>query len=842
MKNIKMMKKAVLFSAFCLMMVNISWASRSIRGSSRNPLINGGRIDRSSDNTWRSPSVVSEIDGLNSEEALADISKQIEEGDVNASTLQAAINLQSQLSDHHGENHEISQQAAEARETVQGLIHSTVEADEALEALGDLKELLNEYNRPDASEINNINPDSAAEYLLKISPEAAASILAEMDSDVSARILEAMDNESAASIVNEIDGEKAAYIFTKMNFLEDAAAILSNMEEKQAAAILEAKEVSGFWRNRRTEGIISSERASAIFSRMDADDAASILNHTEIETAAGITANNQMSLNDAAEILSNMEEKQAAAILEATEVSGFWWNRRTEDIISSERASEILSRMDADDAASILNHTEIETAAGIIRNNQMSLNEGAEILGGMEEKQAAAILEATEVSGFWWNKRTGNIISSERASAIFSRMDADDAASILNEMDTDRVVDLMNELSLNSPENTAEILNYMNLETAIEILSLMDTQSAGKIIVEWNMSGRDSIIRRADIFSDMDTDIAADILSSIPPHRAYSILSQIRAHIRKETAVAILSAMDDEDAVRIYFLTIDSSFIPVLMDFLSDMDPEDVADFVTNIDVRYAYYILTTAIDYNMDEETVSAVKSAINVSERIFEEYGVFLVGNYNERNEQTVNAVLESILPAMQPPGIFFDHNIDDFGLYIPSVSAVAIRSNMFNLNTIRVLYHEIGHYVDYELFDEGMITMREGVPSRNSEWSRLWDESSESEDYARMYGEVNAREDFATMFEAYTINTRYFIIQTMENTRNSGRDVRLRKFEYITDLFAHEHTLEDGTVVQATYVYEFNFREIIRRTVALAETEINGETYLLPDFNAVYDTQHF
>ncbi|MGM0568506.1 MAG: hypothetical protein ACQESB_04725, partial [Elusimicrobiota bacterium] len=220
------------------------------------------------------------------------------------------------------------------------------------------------------------------------------------------------------------------------------------------------------------------------------------------------------------------------------------------------------------------------------------------------------------------------------------------------------------------------------------------------------------------------------------------------------------------------------------------------------------------------------------DINERVWNEFGVILVGDLDNVSEKNFYRTFALLLEEMLPPFVAYEDlpwpRIN--GIY--STPSREIRIDIEADSIPRVLFHEVGHYIHYGFNDKEKLET----------WSKLWDKSEQSVDYARKYGQRNIVEDFATMFEAYTFgNTRNFLAQTISNSY-SGRDVRLRKIEFISGLFTHEAVLEDGSITEATYVYDVKkddeSGEYIfgRKAVALAEMEINGNIYILPDFERV------
>ncbi|GEM_PF-1872861 len=252
--------------------------------------------------------------------------------------------------------------------------------------------------------------------------------------------------------------------------------------------------------------------------------------------------------------------------------------------------------------------------------------------------------------------------------------------------------------------------------------------------------------------------------------------------------------------------------------------------------------------DPDICEKTRERIQSVIEEdfvnerNERIWNEFSVFVMENQrelSEADEEVFYSVLSSLPEDMLPPLIIFEEDTA-----IPSLGGYDVfsRKVMMRTNNPKVLFHEIGHFVDYNGLSR----------EENRQWEELWGSSRRIEDYGKPDGIANRTEDFAVLYDSYVTDTLGFTLQTIENTRESGRDVRLRKIEFMAELFSHESSSGSKDL---TYVYEIQgisgefppveVQEdisVVRKTVALTEQEIDGETYMLPDFNDVYEEEVF
>ncbi len=264
-------------------------------------------------------------------------------------------------------------------------------------------------------------------------------------------------------------------------------------------------------------------------------------------------------------------------------------------------------------------------------------------------------------------------------------------------------------------------------------------------------------------------------------------------------------------------------------------DPDEKENVLKNLWVF-------VACDPRVDDETRDRIVLKIEENyinsrnEKIWNEFSVLILDtrrDLDENSQKLFYSVLSSLPEEMHPPLISYKNERPNVaGSYSIFNREVKIMSG-----NPRVLYHEIGHYTHFCFMDI----------SECARWRHLWNESGEDEDYAYAYGSTDIREDVATMYEFYTYNTEGFLIQTIQNTKNSGRDIRLRKFEEIAGFFSHTRETGDGEILEATYVYEIDgnsdsLPSITRRSVAISPVDIEGETYMLPDFNEVYEERVF
>jgi len=89
-----------------------------------------------------------------------------------------------------------------------------------------------------AEEIEEMDPDDAADALEEMDPDDAADIMEEIDPDNAADIFEEMDSGSAADIIEEMDPDDAAGIFEEMD-IDDAAAVMEELTPGTLTDIIE---------------------------------------------------------------------------------------------------------------------------------------------------------------------------------------------------------------------------------------------------------------------------------------------------------------------------------------------------------------------------------------------------------------------------------------------------------------------------------------------------------------------------------------------------------------------------------------------------------------------------
>ncbi|HEO63942.1 MAG TPA: hypothetical protein ENN78_01585 [Candidatus Omnitrophica bacterium] len=245
--------------------------------------------------------------------------------------------------------------------------------------------------------------------------------------------------------------------------------------------------------------------------------------------------------------------------------------------------------------------------------------------------------------------------------------------------------------------------------------------------------------------------------------------------------------------------------------------------------------VQNSSIDSLLKERITSEIEARCITEDNrsIWEDFGVLVLGEFDELEHLVIYAVIDFLPPAIKPPYFITTGRIGPNGNYDFVLKTVVLNMELVSASFLaRVLIHEIGHHVHC-----GQFTAEE-----NDRWKELWALSLELEDFACYYGRENMLEDIATAFESYVYNTQGFLAQTTANLEQSGRDVRLRKIEFLAKLFAH--TSADGTPV--TYAYEIHgspfgdYFSITLRQVALAEQVIVGETYLLPDCDRVINSR--
>jgi hypothetical protein len=110
-------------------------------------------------------------------------------------------------------------------------------------------------------------------------------------------------------------------------------------------------------------------------------------------------------------------------------------------------------------------------------------------------------------------------------------------------------------------------------------------------------------------------------------------------------------------------------------------------------------------------------------------------------------------------------------------------------------RVLFHEIGHHVDYEFFN-------------NTEFEDLYAASNKQDvdDFARLYGKTNFLEDAATTFEAYLINTGEAFRDALDRAKpkegKEGKTIYLTKLLTVLDITTGTTKSETGSTTGQWY----------------------------------------
>lgn len=156
-----------------------------------------------------------------------------------------------------------------------------------------------------------------------------------------------------------------------------------------------------------------------------------------------------------------------------------------------------------------------------------------------------------------------------------------------------------------------------------------------------------------------------------------------------------------------------------------------------------------------------------------------------------------------------------------------------NMFAPNRGRwALFHEFAHVLHQEMASIGLGELSEQYSTLHAEQVEAFKEDPSAFDFeitgVQERAQMNVREDFAHTFEAYALGTEKLLSKS-KNSKYSS--ILIKKLSIIAQTVGF--VSEDGT--RRTYVYEVGSNGVItRKEVALTEQTINGETYLLPDFN--------
>ncbi|MBU4346646.1 MAG: hypothetical protein KKH29_04900 [Candidatus Omnitrophica bacterium] len=373
-----------------------------------------------------------------------------------------------------------------------------------------------------------------------------------------------------------------------------------------------------------------------------------------------------------------------------------------------------------------------------------------------------------------------------------------------------------------------EILNNnleISLSMVIPLTNIVNNDSSGSDTASYVLS---AISRDANVaYSMRDPNVAASIKEGmVNPYMLIAINGSLDSNTRN-TAFTALSAISRDPNVA-------ASIKEGMVSQLISIAANGSEDFIAR---RNALVVLLGGIAKDPEVNSSYLKQEIANriVTERnrdIWDRFGVLVMDEVTHpittEISSTISRVLDALPETFSPPLISFGESGIFSASYNPDTGIIIGGNHNTDPNTY---FHEIAHYIDFNVLTD----------AQHEEINRLFQLSGNTlANYAKQndYGRLNSAEDFATMFEFYTGDTVAALTQAA-NSPGDSKNILSQKNQLIANILAHNITLSDGRSVNATYVFRITGDgAVIRKEVALTEQTVNTRTYLLPNFNVVYN----
>jgi len=394
-------------------------------------------------------------------------------------------------------------------------------------------------------DIEEEDPEAAADVLEDADPEDAADAVEDMEIDNAADIFEVMDEEAAAEVLELVETETAAAIIEEMN-VTDAADIVDEMV---------------------------AEVAAEIFEEIAADEAAEVLVEVEVEAAAEVIG--EMNVTSAADIVEEFEAEDAADVFDVMDVSD---------------AAEVIEEVEVESAADIFEEMNVTAAAAVIE--EVVVDTAADIVIEMEEESAADILADTNVTSAVAIVEVVVEVSEEEAGdlldAVVETNNTVAFAVILNEMDENATAGA---LLASEPESGGAI---------VEEMALQDLDSAAER-VEAAVK-----LRARELDPEQQAELlqaAADMLEEVTVDSLVELFFTIaNLPATPSTVAEVLAVMNLEKVLEVVDAMMDAGYLEELGNIFGYLPSEPLANIWNGMTVEDRSSIFTYLSDETISE------------------------------------------------------------------------------------------------------------------------------------------------------------------------------------------------------------------------------------------------